>query len=146
MILYVDSSVLARAYLAEEVGHAEAVALLEGEDPLVSSTWTLVEVTSALARATRSGRAADLPGLLGALGADVGPDGPLTVLRADDTVVETRATGIGRDHALRALDALHLAVAEVAARPLAEPDEPVGFASRGVDQLRVAERLGFVPA
>jgi predicted nucleic acid-binding protein len=146
VIVYVDSSVLARAYLADEVGHDEAVALLGGEQPLVSSTWTLVEVTSALARAARSSRrAADLPGLLDALRADVAPAGPVTLLRTDPTAVEARATEIVREHALRSLDGLHLAVAELAARPLAEPDESVGFASRDVDQTAVAEGLGFIP-
>jgi hypothetical protein len=49
-----------------------------------------------------------------------------------------------RDHAVHALDALHLAVAELSARPLAGADEDVGFASRDTGQLAAAVSLGFV--
>jgi predicted nucleic acid-binding protein len=33
VIVYLDSSVLARAYLADESGHADAVAMLADPDP-----------------------------------------------------------------------------------------------------------------
>jgi hypothetical protein len=39
---------------------------------------------------------------------------------------------------------LHLAVAELSARPLAGADEDVGFASRDTGQLAAAVSLGFV--
>ncbi|MGW6278198.1 type II toxin-antitoxin system VapC family toxin [Kribbella sp. NPDC055071] len=141
MIIYVDSSVLARAYLPDEDGHEAASQLLFGEDALVSSTWTLVEVTSALSRAARRGRG-DLDSLLAAFESDTSADGPVTLLRPDQIAVETRAIEIAAHHALRSLDALHLAVAELAALPLAAPEE-CGFATRDDAQAEVATKLGF---
>ncbi|NEA31541.1 type II toxin-antitoxin system VapC family toxin [Streptomyces sp. SID13031] len=142
MIIYVDSSVLVRAYLPDEHGHTAANDLLIGEDALVTSTWTLVEVTSALTRAARGGRA-NLDDLLAAFEADTAVDGPVTLLRPDAVAIEARAIEIVRDHAIRSLDALHLAVAELAALPLSSP-EACGFASRDSAQAEVAAKLGFI--
>jgi uncharacterized protein len=142
VIIYVDSSALARAYLPDEADHGPANQMLIGEDALVTSTWTLVEVTSALTRAARNGRV-DLDSLLAAFESDTAADGPVTLLRPDHAAVEARATEIVRQHALRSLDALHLAVAEIAAMPLAAPEE-CGFASRDRAQAEVAAKLGFV--
>jgi predicted nucleic acid-binding protein len=142
VIIYVDSSVLARAYLPDENGHDAANQLLYGEDALVTSTWTLVEVTSALSRAARSHRA-QLDDLLAAFDSDTSVDGPVTLLRPDAVAVESRAIEIVRRYAIRSLDALHVAVAELAAMPLAAP-ETCGFASRDAAQAEVAGQLGFV--
>ena len=142
MIIYVDSSVLVRAYLPDESGHAAANDLLLGEDALITSTWTLVEVTSALTRAARGGRA-NLDDLLAAFETDTAIDGPVTLLRPDAVAIEARATEIVREHAIRSLDALHLAVAELAGMPLSSPDA-CGFASRDHAQAEVAAKLGFV--
>lgn len=79
--------------------------MLEGtEHLLVTATWTVVEVTSALVRAARGRRAADL----------------------------------------RALLALHLAVAELAAVPLLDPGASLGLASRGAQQSAAGRALGYV--
>lgn len=145
MLVYLDSSVLARAYLWDEDGHREAVALLDGEDLLVTSALTLLEVTSALVRAASGGRIGDLDGLLLALGADLSADGPVTVITADQQLAENAALSIVRRHGLRTLDALHLAVADLSARPLAGDDEPLAFASRDDAQRTAAEQLGFAP-
>ena len=52
MIAYIDSSVLARAYLPDEPGHEAAAKLLEDpEIGLVTGTWTRIEVSGALMRA-----------------------------------------------------------------------------------------------
>ena len=43
MIVYLDSSILARAYLADEDGHDQAVALLDDpEIAAVTGTWTRI--------------------------------------------------------------------------------------------------------
>lgn len=146
MLVYVDSSVLARAYLPDEIGHQNAVELIYGAAHLlVTATWSLVEVTSALTRAVRASRGNDdLDTLLAAVDADLGNDGPVTLLRADQQAVEHRAREIIRQHALRSLDALHLAVAEIAAQPLTEPREPLGVATRDDAQRAAAHALGFV--
>jgi predicted nucleic acid-binding protein len=144
VLVYLDSSVLARAYLGDEPGHERARGLVEGEDFVVTSTLALVEVTSALVRATRAGRVADLETLLDKLDEETQVDGPITLIRADQLDAENVARQLVRDHVLRALDALHLAVAELSARPLAGDNEDVGFASRDSAQRNAAEALGFV--
>lgn len=146
MLVYVDSSVLARAYLPDEFGHETARELVAGsEHVLVTSTWTLVEVTSALVRAGRRRRGADVDAVLGLLASDTGADGPITLLSAEVDEMERRATEIVRAHALRSLDALHLAVAELSAVPLLEPGSSLALASRDADQAAAGLELGFIP-
>lgn len=145
MIVYLDSSVLARAYLADEDGHEEAQALLgDPEIATVTGTWTKIEVSGALVRATRAGRA-DTRGLLALLDADLSSEGAVTMLAVAQERAEERALKLVREHALRALDAWHLAVAELTVPPLAEKGEEIGFASRDEAQATVAGQLGFQP-
>lgn len=143
MIVYLDSSVLVRAYLTDEVGHAEAVALLsDPEIGLLTGTWTKIEVSSALVRAARTGQG-DEQGLLALLDADLATDGRVTVIAAAQSEVEERALELVRSHGIRAMDAWHLATALLLAPGLAEPGEDVGFASRDKAQSEVAEVLGL---
>lgn len=143
MIAYLDSSVLARAYLADEDGHEHAVALLkDSEIAPVTGTWTKIEVSGALIRAARSGRG-DADGLLALIDADLAIDGPVAVLGAPQDEVEETALRLVREHALRAMDCWHLAVATITVPPLAEPGEEIAFASRDEDQGAVARLLGF---
>ena len=145
MIVYLDSSVLARAYLADEEGHEAALTLLFDPELVgVTGTWTRIEVSGALMRAARSGRG-DAAGLLKLLEDDLSPEGPVTVIAMDQRRVESRALELVREHALRAMDAWHLAVAELAVPALAEKGEEIGFASRDDAQAAVAEQLGFTP-
>ncbi len=142
MIAYLDSSVLARAYLVDEDGHQDAKRLLaDPQIATVTGTWTRIEVSGALVRAARVGRG-DQRGLLELLDADLA--GPVVVLSAPQEQVEQDALTLVRDHALRAMDAWHLATAAITVPPLAEPDEPRAFASRDQAQRAVAEQLGFV--
>lgn len=144
MIVYLDSSVLVRAYLPDETGHIEARSLLlSNELTLVTGTWTRIEATGALVRAGRSGRA-DVAALLGALREDLGPDGPVTVLAAPQAAVETVALSLVVQYGLRAMDAWHLATAQLVTQELLEPGEAVGFASRDASQAAVAEALEMV--
>jgi predicted nucleic acid-binding protein len=143
VIVYLDSSVLARAYLSDETGHDAAVAMLE--DPelgLITGTWTRIEVSGALVRAARAGRG-DERGLLALLDADVAVDGPVTVVGCAQEEVETEALRLVRTHAIRAMDAWHLATAKLAAPSLVERDEEVGFATRDEAQSAVAVTLGL---
>lgn len=143
MIAYVDSSVLARAYLVDERGHKDAVGLLsDPELALVTGTWSRVEVSGALVRAARVGRV-DGPGLLSLLDADLGQDGPVMVVSAPQAEVEAQALSLVRQHALRAMDAWHLAVAALTLPALAESGEATCFASRDEAQSSVAILLGF---
>jgi predicted nucleic acid-binding protein len=71
LIVYLDSSMLARAYLADEPGHAQAVLLLEDpEIGLITGTWTRIEVSGVLVRAARAARG-DETGLLALLDGDL---------------------------------------------------------------------------
>lgn len=143
MIVYVDSSVLARAYLADEPGHEHAASLLEdAEIGLVTGTWTRVEVSGALVRAARAGRG-DEGSLLELLDGDLGPDGAVTVIVADRREVEDQALDLVRRHAIRAMDAWHLAVASIVLPGLIEAGEDAGFATRDDAQSRVATSLGL---
>jgi predicted nucleic acid-binding protein len=147
VIAYVDSSTLARAYLADEPGSAEAQRLLD--DPSVAKytgRWTRIEVSGALVRAARSGRPVILEDALRELDADLHVDGRIWILSVADELVEVQALELARAHGLRALDALHVALASIAIPQLADPGEPIGFASRDGDQAAVAESLGFVRA
>lgn len=142
MIAYLDSSVLARAYLVDEDGHQEASALLADPDiATVTGSWTRIEVSGALVRAARAGRGHE-KSLLALLDGDLA--GPVIVLGAPQDRVEQDALQLVRRHALRAMDAWHLAVASIVVPPLLEPGEPRAFASRDEAQRHVAEELGFV--
>ncbi len=47
MIVYLDSSVLARIYLVDEAAHDQAAALLEDSKlGLITGTWSRIEVCS----------------------------------------------------------------------------------------------------
>lgn len=143
MIAYLDSSVLARVYLADEDGHDRATELLA--DPQIvtaTGTWTRIEVSGALMGAARSGRV-DVDGLLAALDADLSPHGPVVVLGAAQDQVEQAALALVREHAIRAMDAWHLAVASLTLPSLTEPGEEIAFVSRDQAQSAVARRLGF---
>jgi predicted nucleic acid-binding protein len=143
VIAYLDSSVLARAYLVDEDGHQEATALMADPDiATVTGTWTRIEVSGALVRAARADRG-DEKGLLALLDSDLA--GPVIVLGAPQDQVEQHALQLVRQHALRAMDAWHLAVAAIVVPPLLDPGEPRAFASRDRAQRHVAEELGFVP-
>ncbi|MHB1912907.1 MAG: type II toxin-antitoxin system VapC family toxin, partial [Acidimicrobiales bacterium] len=130
MIAYLDSSMLARAYLVDEPGHEEAASLLENPDiGLITGTWSRIEVSGALVRAARAG-GGDEAGLLRLLDGDLGRDGPVTVIAADQYEVADFALRLVRQHAIRAMDAWHLAVASLSLPNLVESDEEAGFATR----------------
>jgi hypothetical protein len=59
--------------------------------------------------------------------------------------VEARALPLVREHALRAMDAWHLATAALVLPDLAEPGEELGFATRDAAQASVAVTLGMQP-
>ena len=109
----------------------------------MTGTWTRIEVSGALLRAARAGRG-DAKGLLALLDADLATDGPVTVLAAPQDHVEEKALILVRTHAIRAMDAWHLATASLTVPPLAEPGEPIAFATRDDEQAAVSEALGFL--
>lgn len=144
MIAYIDSSLIVRAYLEDEAGSVDAQRLLADRSVAkYTGRWTRIEASAAFVRAARAGRIETLSSALRELDADLHRGGRIKVLAADDAEVETRALAIAREHGLRALDALHVALASIAIPKLADKGEPIGFASRDGDQATVAESLGF---
>ena len=133
------------------------LALLAAEDEdLITGSWTRIEVTGALVRAGRRGRVAAAT-LLASLEADLSPEGPITqremdiaasitLVEAPPGDVETAAFSLVREHGLRTLDAWHLSTARLTVPSLADPGEPVAFATRDEEQAAVAEALGFARA
>jgi predicted nucleic acid-binding protein len=143
LIIYVDSSLLVSAYLADEAGHEAARGLLsDPESPVISGTWTPIEVSGALVRAARAGRGRE-DRLLSLLDEDITHDGPVTILAVPQDHVEVRAMEIVRSSGLRSMDAWHLAAAESLLTELADPNEPAAFATRDKAQADVATALGF---
>lgn len=145
MIAYVDSSLVARAYLSDEHGSEEAQRLLADRRlAKVTGRWTRIEVSGAIIRAARAGSLASPVRMLARLDADLRHGtGRIEVISAPDAAVEAKALALAREHGLRALDALHVALAAIAIPQLADKGEPLGFASRDGDQATVAETLGF---
>jgi uncharacterized protein len=145
VIVYLDSSVVVRAYLADEEGHVEAGAMLSDPDvAAITGTWTRIEVSGALARASRRGRC-DGSTLLALLDDDLGADGPITVVSPPQSEIERVALGIVRSHAIRAMDAWHIAVATLTLPDLLEPGEVAHFATSDAEQAKAAEAMALVP-
>jgi predicted nucleic acid-binding protein len=145
-VYYADTSALVGAYLAKEADHAELrVLLLEGDRPVVTSELTRVEFASAVAAAGRAGRLRRPRLLLDRFDADCGDSGSLTLLTLDTTAILPLARRLVREHAVRTLDALHLAVALTDAVDLAA-GEPVSMVTRDPAQAAAAESLGLALA
>lgn len=144
MLIYVDTSVLARAYLADEDGHEEAIDLLGGDNQLFTASITLVELTSVLVRAAQLAPEFNLDDTLAAMHADLSAEGAVAPVRPNPTDTESAARAIARNFAVRAQEAMHLAVADIALRPLAENGDDLGFATRDEQQRSAAIALGFV--
>lgn len=142
-LLYADTSALVRAYFADEPDHALLRRrLLEGADPVVTSDLTRVELASAVYAAARSGRLRRPQIVLDRFDADCADEGPLALLRLDPEPVLGRAHRLVREHPLRTLDAIHLAVALGDAMELAA-GEPVVFVTRDSVQAEAARALGL---
>ncbi|MHB8247099.1 MAG: PIN domain-containing protein, partial [Acidimicrobiales bacterium] len=103
----------------------------------------VVHITRGGKRLMRNRLHLDEAGLLELLDGDLGTDGPVTVVAADQEEVEERALHLVREHALRAMDAWHLAVAALTLPSLVEPGEDAGFATRDEAQSSVAMSLGL---
>lgn len=143
MIAYLDSSLLARAYLPDEPGHAAALSLLADPDiAIVTGSWTWIEVSGALVRAARAGRG-DIKELLTSVDHDLDVGGPVTMVNVPQVEVEEKALELARRHGSRAMDAWHLAAASLILPELVGPSEEPAFATRDAEQARIAESLGF---
>ncbi|RLK60752.1 type II toxin-antitoxin system VapC family toxin [Actinokineospora cianjurensis] len=145
-LLYADTSAVVRAYAVGETDHETLRALLfEGPDPVVTSELTTVEFASAVSAAARTGRVDEPHRLIARFTADCAEGGPVSVLRLVPESVLPTARRLVTEHAIRTLDALHLAVLLTTATSLASGDDIV-LVSRDRQQLRVAAELGIAVA
>lgn len=141
-VAYVDSSVIFRYYLVRDAGHREAVALLDDETTaIVTATLTHIEASGALVRAARAGLV-DTTIVLARLDADL-TEGRFTMVDADHAEVERVALGVVRQHGIRALDALHVAVASLVLPQLSSAFDEAVFVTRDDQQAAAAEALGL---
>ena len=142
--LYADTSVLLRAYLVDEPEHADLrQLLLEDEHPVLTSEIFLTEAAGAITRAHRASRV-DGPALIGQVRRDCEGWGPIDLVPLTVRDVPRRAEALAERHALRALDAVHLAVCIEAVVPQAL-DEVV-FVTRDDDQAAAARAEGLLVA
>jgi uncharacterized protein len=144
-IVYVDSSIVVRYYLPNDPGRGEVVALMNDDNAaVVTSTLTRIESSGALVRAARSSRA-DPGDALARLDQDF-TDGVITLVSADQADVERNALHIVRTYGIRALDAIHIATAQLVLPELAGPGDTAEFLSRDKEQADAAERVGLTLA
>lgn len=142
-LLYADTSALARAYLADEPDHEMLrEMLLEGPDQVVTSALARVELASAIRTAANAGRLRRWKSLLERIDADCEEQGPLTLLTLQPDVVLEPAYDLVLHHRLRALDAIHLAVA-LEDCPRLAGDDDIAFVTRDADQAAAASTLGL---
>ena len=134
MIAYLDASALAKLVLNEE-GSALVREVWESDLAIATSELSVVELGCAVAAAVRAGRVARHT-----LGTSI-TDGTWVAGRAElveaDADLIRSAASLGASHALRALDAVHVASA------LVLRDAAPTLVSWDLDQRRAAVREGM---
>jgi uncharacterized protein len=134
-----------RYYLPNDPGRNEVVALLNDDNvAVVTSTLTRIEASGALVRAARLARV-DPGNALARLDQDFA-DGVITLVGADQADIELNALHIVRTYGIRALDALHIATAQLVLTELAGPGDTSVFVSRNNEQANAAKRVGLALA
>jgi len=142
-LLYADTSALVRAYFVDDVDHDPLRRLLlEGDDPVITIELARLEFTAAVEAAARAGRLRRSRPVLARFDADCGGSGPLALVALDPLSTFPEAHRLLRRHPLRALDALHLAVALQELPALAAGDA-VGFVTRDAAQGAAAAGEGL---
>ncbi len=145
MLRFLDSSLIVRAYLPDEAGQAEVYTFL-ADGRSVASELATVEVTRGLVGAHRAGRLSDdeFEQTLAQVDVDLGGERLVGIIPFTGSPTLARARELVLAHRLRTLDAIHLAVADLDARRLAEPDLELHFLTRDADQATAARALGLV--
>jgi uncharacterized protein len=141
-ILYADTSAVVRAYFLDEPDHDELrELLLEGDEPVVTSELTRIELAGAVITAFRTARIEGADDVLASFDVDCGDDGVITLLRLDPSTALPTAHRLVAEQVLRTLDAIHLAVALTDVTTLAA-GEPVELVTRDKRQAAAAIALG----
>jgi predicted nucleic acid-binding protein len=139
-LAYLDSSIIARAVLADEAHHdATRDGLVAARDRLVTWCGTRVELASALRAAESQGRVVDAANVTDWAFVS----GPRVMLLPGDpaTIVPLAADIAGRQ-LVRALDALHIAAALTEAAMVAG-DAPLLFVTGDQRQAHAARAEGL---
>lgn len=143
VVAYADTSAIVRAYMPDEPAHERVRrALFHERWTVLTSVLADVEMTAAVRAAARAGRIADPEPLLDQVAADMAPDGPLVVLGLSTEGVLGRARDLCDRHPLRALDALHIAVALVDGARVAG-DAGLAFLTCDARQAEAARASGL---
>ncbi len=145
MLLFADSSAIARAYLEDEVDHLTYEELLLGDDMVVATTeLAMVEVPRAFLVARRARRILDrtLASLFGELDRAIAAGSLIHVVPLDSGSTLRRASELVRERPLGTLDAIHLAVADREGRALAGHDGLL-FVTADATQAAAARALGL---
>lgn len=142
MIVYADTSALASAFLADEGRGGDVLALLRAPTAsVVTSEIARPELIGAIERAARAGRMPEPEAARAFAREGVwAPAGPVVVVETTSHDLD-RASLLCADHALRALDAIHLAACE---RIAGAQREEVALLSFDREQTRVAGEEGIV--
>jgi hypothetical protein len=141
-VTYADASVLVRAYMLDEPLHQRAKAMVFGGMGVVSSEIAALEFTSALSRAATGGRVRTSKRLVQAFEQDCAAEGPISLLPFEPAPVFAATRRLVAGHALRTLDALHLAVAMTDGRAAAGTGALL-FATFDAQQARAARAEGL---
>lgn len=142
-LLYADTSALIRAYFADEPEHALLrTVLLEGQEPVVTSQLTQLELASAVRGAAATGRLPRWRQLLARVEEDLGEAGRVQLISFQPQSIFPVAYQLLLEHRLRTLDALHLAVA-LQDGPAIAGDLDLAFVTRDAEQAVAAKELGF---
>ncbi len=138
-VLYADSSALARIYLGDEPGWQELESLLfQPATPVATSELSGVELAGAAKGAERAGRIDDAEVVLATVDGDF--DTQIELIQLDSDRILPAARRLVMSFRLRALDAIHLAVALELRDNV---DDDVVFVTRDADQATAAKALGF---
>lgn len=130
MSTYVDSSALLKRYVAE-ADSADADALLQADDELLTARHTIVEVRRNLARLLSG------PDLAAARATFADDLRSISIIELDEATCDSAAL-IAESTGVRTLDALHLAAAQRISAP------GVGFLTFDLRQAQAARAIGLV--
>jgi uncharacterized protein len=143
-MLYADTSAIIRAYLRDEPDQpALQRLLLGGAEAVVTSEITRVEFGGAMVRATRAGRIRRATDFIRRFDRDCDDDAAISLIPFDRDMALRSAQRVAVDHGLKALDAVHLAVALAAATAASATVEPFRFVTRDQDQAMAARAEGL---
>jgi len=141
-VLYADTSAITRAYLADEAEYVQLDALLHAAaQPILTSEIARVEFAGAAVRAARAGRIGSAHVLIRSFDSDCRPDASISLVPLDRDAVMGPAQQLAVAHGLRALDAIHLAVALVEAGRAGSA--PFAFLTRDDHQAAAARGEGL---